>query len=297
VTNARVRKRVHSFDADVYWREPDGRIAALSPGDGLYMMSCIHPSGTHAVFWGGTSGRPRLWVGDGSGTFEPITDGKSAARYPAFNTQGDTLVYCRSSHESEVIEQLRMGRTVMPPAHVPMTIVVRAADGSWEREITDGRHQDQRPALSPDGSQVVFVSNRRAPYELWTVGTTASARPSLLLSGMRAYRPWWSVDGRHIFFFTMDRTGHRLHLIPAGGGRPRPLANDGRGNTHGPYADPDARNLIAHSTRGTPPGMRKARWALYEFPLDGSPPRLLGPGAHGTRARNGAMTYDIRRPH
>jgi Tol biopolymer transport system component len=267
----------------------------MSPGDGLYMMSCVHPSGTHAVCWGGSGGRPRLWLGDGSGTFEPITDGRLSARYPAFNAEGDLLVYCRSPHLSETIEHLRAQGTVMPGPAVSMSIVVRAADGSWEREITDGRYQDQRPALSPDGSRVVFVSNRRGPYELWTVSTTAG-EPVRLLRGIRAYRPWWSVDGRSIFYFTLGRSPHRLHVIPANGGEPKALPNDDRGDTHGPYADPDAMTLIGHSTRDAVRGSTTSPWAVYEFPLDGSPARRLSRGAHGTRARNGVITYDERRP-
>jgi Tol biopolymer transport system component len=206
------------------------------------------------------------------------------------------LVYSRSSHESEHLEQLRTGRTTMPHAGVPMSIVVRAADGSWERDLTDGHHQDQRPSLSPDGSRVVFVSDRAKPYELWTVATDGASTPTRLLSGLPAYRPWWSVDGRQIFFFTLGQRRHRLHLIPAEGGRPRPFVNDDRGNTHGPFADPHARTVLAHSTRGTPPGAARAWWALYEFPLDGSRPRKIGPGAHATRARNGVLTFDARRP-
>ena len=296
MSNAHPGRRIHSFDADVYWREPDGHVVRMSPGDGLYMMSSVHPSGSHAVCWGGRSGRPRLWFGDGSGAFEPITDPGTSARYPAFNARGDLLVYCRSEHATERIEDLHTGRTTMPHAGVPMGLVLRAADGSWEHDLTDGRHQDQRPSLSPDGSRVVFVSDREAPYELWTVGTQGPSTPTRLLSGLPAYRPWWSADGRHVFFFTLGPRRHRLHVVPADGGRPRPLANDDRGHTHGPFADPDSPSVLAHSTRGTPPGARKARWALYEFPLDGSAPRWLGPGAHATRARNGVMTYDARRP-
>lgn len=49
VSNAHRNKRVHGFEADVYWREPDGYVALLWPGDGLYMMSSIHPTGSHAA--------------------------------------------------------------------------------------------------------------------------------------------------------------------------------------------------------------------------------------------------------
>jgi hypothetical protein len=295
VSNRQDGEPTRHFEADVYWREPDGRVTTMSPGNGLYLMSSIHPSGTYAVCWGGPKGRPRLWFGDGKGACDAMTDGSTSARYPAFSANGDFLVYCRSTHESETIERLRAHPAVMPAEGALMSIVVRTTDGSWERELTDGRHLDQRPALSPDGSQVVFVSNRRAPYELWKVGT-ASGEPVRLLPGVRAYRPWWSVDGEHIFFFTLGKPRHRLHVIPAAGGEPKPLENDDRGDTHGPYADPDARTLIGHSTRGATPGSDRNRWSVYEFPLDGSEPRWLARGAHGTRARNGVMTYDVRRP-
>jgi hypothetical protein len=87
-----------------------------------------------------------------------------------------------------------------------------------------------------------------------------------------------------------------LHVMPATGGQPAALTNDDRGSTHGPYADPDGRTLIAHSTRDAAPGMGRMSWALYEFPLDGSSPRWLCRGAHGTRARSGILTYDAKRP-
>lgn len=289
-----MREVMRGLNADVYWSEPDGHVRRMSPGDGLYYMACIHPSGTHAVCWGGAAGRPRLWIGDGSGAFDAITEGRFSARYPAFNANGDVLVYCKSYHHSETIERLRNRRTTLPAPAASMSIVVRAADGSWERELTDGRFQDQRPALSPDGSRVVFVSNRNAAYELWTMDT-AQAEPVLLLRGMRAYRPWWSVDEQHIFFFAFGLR-HQLYMIPATGGEPTPLKNDDRGDTHGPFADPNGRILIAHSTRDAIARSGRRRWGIYEFPLDGSAPRWLSPGAHGTRARNGIMTYDMRHP-
>ncbi|HEY1740416.1 MAG TPA: hypothetical protein VGI86_17010, partial [Acidimicrobiia bacterium] len=71
-----------------------------------------------------------------------------------------------------------------------------------------------------------------------------------------------------------------------------PLENDDRGNTHGPAMDPRGDRLIVHSDRD-------GRWGLYELPLDGSPMRPLWPPghehdvcAHGTRGRNGVLTFD-----
>ena len=185
----------------------------------------------------------------------------------------------------------------MPADGVGMAIVLKAADGAWERRLTDGRYLDQRPALSPNGAMVVFVSNRGGTPGLWLVAADGRSKPAALLTKTRAYRPWWSVDGKHIFFFVLGKEPHRIHVVPISGGRPVRLINDDRGDTHGPYADPGGRHLIVHSTRDSDDSGSPV-WRLYELPLDGTPPRRLAPpnhprGAHGTRARNGVMTFDV----
>ena len=51
------------FSADVYAWFPYGKVQRISPGDGIYYQACIHPEGTHAVFYGGASGPVRVWPG------------------------------------------------------------------------------------------------------------------------------------------------------------------------------------------------------------------------------------------
>jgi hypothetical protein len=44
------------FYTDVYAWYPDGDIKKISPGDGIYFQPCIHPDGTHVVFYGNSTG-------------------------------------------------------------------------------------------------------------------------------------------------------------------------------------------------------------------------------------------------
>ena len=116
------------------------------------------------------------------------------------------------------------------------------------------------------------------------------SEPAPLLTDLRAYRPWWSVDGARIYCFTLGDDRHQLGSVPAAGGGWRPLANDDRGRTHGPYADPGGTHLLAHSTRD-------GAWGLYEFPLDGGEPRPLRPpgfdvALHPSRSRDGVVVFD-----
>lgn len=286
------------FFSDVFWWEPDGRVVRVSPGDGIYCMACIHPDGDHVVFWGGSTGRPRLWIADASGSAAPLTDGIRSARFPAYSADGRSLAYARSSHESETMERLRnQSSTMRPDAEARMSIVVRQGASGREHDITDGAYLDERPALSPDGKLVAFISNRRNLNGLWVASTDGLTRPRPLIVDRGVYRPWWSVDGERIFFFTFGQR-HQVHYVAAAGGAPVALANDDRGFTHGPYADPGGSHLIVHSTREG--DERPNLWALFELPLGGGQPRRLMPagherGAHGTRARNGVVTFDVSR--
>lgn len=292
---------LRGFRSDVFWWEPDGRVAKISAGDGVYLMACMHPDGQGAVFWGGASGRPRLWAADGAGHLEALTPAGVSARYPAFDLQGRHLVYSVSDDEQDTIEEIGRGPTSARPAPgTTRTIVVRRTADSSEWTLTDGSARDERPALSPDGTQVVFVSDRGGQQGLWRV-PVSGGEPEPLLLGGRPYRPWWSVDGHRIYFVVLGRLRDRIQTIPAGGGQPVPLAGDDRGRTHGPFADPDGRHLLAHSTRGAALRSPTARWALFAFPIDGGAPTRLRPpghprGAHVTRARNGVATFDVSRP-
>jgi Tol biopolymer transport system component len=272
----------------------------VSPGDGVYFMACVQPDGDHVVFWGGSTGRPRLWIADGTGGFDALTDASRSARFPVYSADGRSLAYASSSHPTERIERLRNQSSIgRPDPRARMSIVVRRGASGRERHVTDGRHQDERPALSPDGKLVAFISDRGGPNGLWVAHTDGLTQPRPLVVHRGVYRPWWSADGERIFFFTFGRR-HQIHYVAAAGGAPVPLANDDRGWTHGPYADLGGGQLIVHSTREGVPF--RNLWSLFELPLDGGRPRRLMPpgherGAHGTRARNGVLTFDVsRRP-
>ena len=48
-------------------------------------------------------------------------------------------------------------------------IWVGRVDGTGLRRLTDDAHRDRVPMWSPDGSELLFYSNRSGKYELWTV--------------------------------------------------------------------------------------------------------------------------------
>ena len=171
------------------------------------------------------------------------------------------------------------------------------SNGKNVRQITKGPYQDERPCFSPDGKYITFVSNRKdKKSSLWTVPVHGSEEPKALLQQGWGYRPWYSVDGLWIFFYTDVNRRHRICKIPAKGGKVIPLPNDDFRLSHGPFADPSGKCLLVHA-------IKDGNWhGIWEIPLNGDPPRkLMPPGfekihhGHATRATNGIITFDALR--
>lgn len=83
-------------------------------------------------------------------------------------------------------------------------IYLISAKGDEPRQITDGAFEDEDPVFSPDGKQLVFVSNRELPEasDLWTIpaaGGEARRLTRFETPGIST-QPQWSPNGRHIYF-------------------------------------------------------------------------------------------------
>jgi Tol biopolymer transport system component len=281
------------------WRA-DQTVTLLSPpSPGFWYQACVHPDGEWAVFWGAGRGEvPRIWRAELERPApETLTSGEFSARHPAFGLGGDRIVFScdigNGQRRTTVDEETLAG---YPPSGRPWNIFTMTNDGTDLRQVTHGDHVDQRPSLSPDGKTIAFVSDRGPGLGIWLVPSDGSDEPRCLSSDHALlYRPWWAVTGDAVFCFRISRERHQVGRVSVEDGRWRPLPNDDRGHTHGPFADPARDCVLVHSDRdGT--------FALWEIPLDGTAmvkvvPRGHEHGAvtHGTRALNGALTFDT--PH
>lgn len=88
----------------------------------------------------------------------------------------------------------------------------------------------EQPALSPDGSRVVFAlrttdhDGDRDTRALWQVARDGGA-PKRLTHGTADSTPVWSPDGSQLAFLRAGETGAQVWILPTDGGEPRALTS------------------------------------------------------------------------
>jgi serine/threonine protein kinase/Tol biopolymer transport system component len=104
-------------------------------------------------------------------------------------------------------------------------------DGSGMRQLTDDPFRDRHPRWSPDGSRLVFQSDRSGRYELWSLRKDGSGlEPVTRTTGSPLAYPIWSPDGRRLALAVATRGTALLDLsLPLEKRKPEllpPIAGD-----------------------------------------------------------------------
>jgi len=158
----------------------------------------------------GNSGNS-LWVVDVSGG-EPqrLTGVGDGASHPATARHAGRLAFL----------QTRMDQNLYL---VDLSVKSRAPEALAQASL-----QDSAPDLSPDGSRVVFASDRSGHTEIWTMALDGSGLNQLTHLGTTTRRPSWSPDGQRIAFDgRASGTGHTdIFVVDAAGGVPRRLTTE-----------------------------------------------------------------------
>ena len=138
------------------------------------------------------------------------------------------------------------------------------------RELAD-------PALSPDGTRVVFSVTRldldadEYRSDLWIVGTDGAQPPRRLTHGPRDLRPTFSPDGRWVAFVRVEKDAKpQVFVLPTAGGDARRLTRHPLGAGDVAWS-PDSRRL-AYVARVPEPG----RYGTEpDVPPEKEPPRRI----------------------
>ena len=112
----------------------------------------------------------------------------------------------------------------------------------------------EQPAWSPDHTRIAFAAGGLVRRNgIWVMNADGSAQRRLTTRSGDG-EPTWSPDGRRIAYRSSSPTGWDLWVVPAAGGKARPLLRTPRANELGPDWSPDGRRIAFQSTRGGPPG-------------------------------------------
>jgi Tol biopolymer transport system component len=170
-------------------------LAAFPSPDGTGLFYAANPDSVDLGLW---------WKDLRRGRERRITIGVGEYNAPSVSADGTRLVgTVQDVRQSLERVALRFDRPVTMEA------------------LTDGVSGDIDPAVSPDGSRIVFSSSRSGNRLLWTASSDVT-QPAPLTSGDALdARPAYSPDGRQIAFVS-DRGGaHGIWLLSADGGTPR----------------------------------------------------------------------------
>lgn len=116
------------------------------------------------------------------------------------------------------------------------------ADGSSKREIATGVELNASPALSPDGTQIVFAGSQRGNTDIYVVGANGGNLRRLTNTRSLEAAPEWSPTGRQILY-TSDQTGvPQIWLMEAEGTGTRQFTFAGNWNDEGTWS-PDGSQI------------------------------------------------------
>lgn len=123
--------------------------------------------------------------------------------------------------------------------------------GGEATRITEGMAYDMQPRYSPDGSRIVFVSDRNGSENLWVANADGSDPEARTKGEKQSYlSPIWTPDGDYL----ISGKGNQLHLYHVDGGSGVQLTGHEQNAPahHGPAFGPDS-EVVWVNVRGTLP--------------------------------------------
>ncbi|MBU8914065.1 MAG: hypothetical protein KOO61_08590 [Spirochaetales bacterium] len=123
-------------------------------------------------------------------------------------------------------------------------IWIANADGSAATKLTDNDFADSRPCFSPDGSTILFESDRDGSFRLYTMDITGDSVVSLT-PAFEAIRGEYSPNGERITFTAglNSTSGNKIQIMDADGQNTQTILPPDFYHSWGSHWSPDGTKL------------------------------------------------------
>lgn len=113
------------------------------------------------------------------------------------------------------------------------------------RQLTDDTATSSYPRISPDGTRVVYQSDRDGDFDIYVLDLSSSNTTRLTDNNVTDRLPTWSPDGEWILYSsdTREDGNYDLLRVSAHGGPPEIVYSDGKRSSHARYSH-DGRYLV-----------------------------------------------------